>query len=84
MTDPTYGSESSHREHNFLRLVLQEDYNAHSSDTISTAQVFLIQQSPNDPYMTIFDYTSGRAHILVDSTTHFAITEELRRIGGVE
>jgi hypothetical protein len=34
--------------------------------------------------MMIFDYPSGRAHILVDSKTHFAITEELRRIGDVE
>ncbi|KAJ7802558.1 hypothetical protein B0H14DRAFT_3884498 [Mycena olivaceomarginata] len=74
----------SHWEHNFLRLVLQEDYNTHPSDTISTAQVFLMQQSPNDPYMMIFDYPSGRARILVDSKTHFAITEELRCIDDVE
>ncbi|KAJ7163661.1 hypothetical protein C8R46DRAFT_1221083 [Mycena filopes] len=66
-------------ERAFLRAVLDREYNIHMATTIYPVQVHFITQSPEAPFCTLFDYSTGSLKIIVEA----ALTSETgARFGG--
>ncbi|KAJ7766219.1 hypothetical protein B0H16DRAFT_1793316 [Mycena metata] len=61
-----------HFDRAFLRYLLQYDYETHRAPTIYPAQARFIAQHPNQPFYTLFDYSTGAPRITVQSASSMA------------
>ncbi|KAJ7128491.1 hypothetical protein C8R44DRAFT_873206 [Mycena epipterygia] len=71
----------SRRERIFLRAVLQFDYQMRSAEDVYPAQAMFMRQFPREGFYTLFDYTSGRAKIDVQSAVHSPLAKRFQDIG---
>ncbi|KAJ6600437.1 hypothetical protein DFH09DRAFT_1271270 [Mycena vulgaris] len=66
------------REGVLLRAVIQRDYEAHMARGIYPAQVRFLNDRPHEGFYTLFDYTTGRAQIEVQSLIHGPVSKRFR------
>ncbi|KAJ7497716.1 hypothetical protein FB451DRAFT_241751 [Mycena latifolia] len=74
----------SWRDRVFLRMLIHHDYEAARSPEIYVRQIMFMKLFPGDAFLTVFNYTSGRPVISVDSVVDSDVGRELQRYGGAE